>query len=212
MKMTRSTLLTAIGLALSGALGHAEKGTVLKPALAKPGKAVLEEKFDGTQLGKIWMVNKGDWQIKDGAVTGKEKKEDQHPAVLLLNQPNHNSIIQFSFRLEGVKGFNLSYNHAKGHLFRIVVGNDGLSINKDKDKKDAKSKAAVLGKAAGKFEPGRWYTMLVEVKGDKVSVQTDNGVKLEASNRELDVDKTGYRFVTTGASLLLDDLKVWQAE
>ena len=51
--------------------------------------------------------------------------------------------------------------------------------------------------------------MQVEVKGAKVAVQTDNGVKIKGSNPALDVDKTGYRFVMKGESLSLDDVKVW---
>jgi hypothetical protein len=188
----------------------ADKATEIKPVLAKPGKAIFDESFGATALDKKWSVNKGEWKINDGQLVGQEKASDNHPAVLLLGVPNHNSIIQFSFRLDGAKGFNLSYNHAKGHLFRIAINEDGLVMNKDKDKKDAKSKALVLGKAAGKFETGKWYTMLVEVDGDKVSVQTDNGVKVSGNNKELDVDKIGYRFVTKAATVSLDDIKVWE--
>ena len=48
--------------------------------------------------------------------------------MLFLNKPNHNSITQFSFKLEDAKSFNLSYNSAKGHLFRIIVAHDGLTL------------------------------------------------------------------------------------
>ncbi|MBI3879233.1 MAG: hypothetical protein HY301_04115 [Verrucomicrobia bacterium] len=211
MNTKHIVLLTALTLTLPAATCFAGKAADLKPALAKPGKVVFEEGFDAAQLGKTWSVNKGEWQPTDGALVGKVKKSDNHPAVLMLGQPNHNSLIQFSFKFDGNKGFNLSYNSAKGHLFRILITSDGLTVSKDKDKKDAKSKSIELGKSAQKFAPGQWHTMLVEVQGDKVCIQTDNGVKIEAANRELDVDKTGYRFVT-GASVMLDDVKVWQAE
>lgn len=205
-------LSIAISLLASATLCHAGKGTELKPALAKTGKVLAEDNFDASVLAKAWSPAKGDWQPKDGVLVGKEKKSDQHPAVLLLNKPGRDSVIQFSFKLDGAKGFNLSYNHAKGHLFRIAINDDGLVINKDKDKKDPKSRAIVLGKATGKFEAGQWHTMLVEVKGEKVLVQADNGVKAEGSHHELNVDKTGFRFVTRGESVLLDDVKVWAVE
>jgi len=32
-----------------------------------------------------------------------------HAAVLALNQPNRNSAIRFSFKLDGASAFNLSY-------------------------------------------------------------------------------------------------------
>jgi hypothetical protein len=211
MKTKSLLLLTALTCATTSHLCLAGKGTELTPTLAKPGKLLVEDSFAAPELAKTWTVAKGEWVVRDGAVVGKIKKEDNHPAVFILTQPNRNSLIRFSFKLEDAKGFSLSYNSAKGHLFRVSVAADGLTINKDKDKKDPDSKGLVLGKADAKFESSQWYTMLVEIKGDKVAVQTDNGVKIEASNPELDVDKLGYRFVTPGEALLLGDIKVWEA-
>src|SRR5207248_8208711 len=84
-----------------------------------------------------------------------------------------------------------------------------LTINKDKDKNDPNSKPLVLAKADGKFPTGQWQTLLIEFQGDKVAVLADNGVRAEASHPSLKVEKTGYRFVTRGSSLLLDDLTIW---
>jgi hypothetical protein len=84
------------------------------------------------------------------------------------------------------------------------------TADKDKDKKDQSSKPEALAKAEGKFPAGQWHTLLVEIDGARVSVQADNGAKLTASHPGLDVEKTGYRFVTKGQSLLLDDLTIWQ--
>ena len=192
---------------------HAEKNAELKPLIAKAGKVVIEEDFSTTkELAKPWSIAKGDWQVKDGVLAGKEKASDKHAAVLMLAKPNKDSIVQLSFKLDGAKAFDLSFNTLKGHLFRVTVANDGLSLNKDRDKKDPKSKVEVMGKAAVKFEKGKWFTMLVEVKGDKVSVKTDNGVNVQGSGTGLAAEKTGYRFVARGEALSLDDLKVWEAE
>lgn len=188
----------------------AGKSADLKPLLGKPGKETANDSFKGSDLAKTWSIAKGAWQVRDGALVGKEKAEDKHAAVCLLNVPNHDSIIRFSFKLDGTDTLSLSYNHAKGHLFRVNVSPTGVSVATDKDKKDEKSKAAVIGKAEAKFEPGQWYTMQVEVKGPKVAVQTDNGVKIEGSHPALDVDKTGYRFVTRKESLALADVKAWE--
>jgi len=194
------------------AIAWADKGADVRPTWAKPGKAVVQDTFDGPKLGKHWAVNKGDWQVRDGSLVGWEKKEDMHAAVLTLQQPFKDAIMRFSFKREGATGFNLSFNHAKGHLFRVIFNDDGMAINKDKDKKDAASKAMVLGKTDAKFASGEWHTVLVEILGDKVSVQADNGAKLQASHPGLAIEKTGYRFVTRGSLLLLDDVKVWQVE
>ncbi|HVX61305.1 MAG TPA: hypothetical protein VHC19_11900 [Pirellulales bacterium] len=201
---------TIIGLLFFIAAARAEKNAELAPSTTKPGEVLVQDAFDEPQLSKAWAVNKGDWQIAEGALIGREKAEDKHAAVLTLKQPNRNSLLKFSFKLDGAKGFNVSFNHAKGHLFRIGVGDKALTLIKDQDKRDPDSKRAVLARAAGAFSADTWYTMLVEIQGDKVSVQIDNGLKTSASHADLDVDKTGYRFVTRSESLLLDDVTVWR--
>jgi hypothetical protein len=212
MLAVRCVLLVSICCILAPTTARAEKDANLHPVLLKPGKRVAKEVFDGPKLPKGWTVNKGDWQVQGGALVGWEKKEDKHAAVLTLPTPFKSSILRFSFKRDGVTGFNLSFNRAGGHLFRILIADDGLTINKDRDKKEPNSKAVALGKAEGNFATGQWHTLLVEIQGDKVSVQADNGVKLLVSHPSLDIEKTGYRFVTRGSSLLLDDLTIWQVE
>lgn len=205
----RSALMA---FALAAALpGFAAKDADLKPALNQPGRLVVDERFAAGALPSSWGGVQGDWQVRDGAVVGKAKASDAHAAVLFLNQPHRDAIVRFSFKLDGAKNFNLSLNHPKGHLFRVAVAEDGLTLSKDKDKKDPKSKVIQLGKAAGKFEAGKWHTLLLETKGGKVAVQADNGAKVEGSHPELDVDKTGYRFVMKGELLRVTDVKVWEA-
>lgn len=210
MKTSRNTILSTLLVALSPALAFAGKGTDLKPVLATPGKVSAEDSFTSPTLAKTWTVAKGDWQVNGGTLVGKEVAEDKHAAVCALNVPNHDSIIRLSFKLDGSKTLSVSYNHAKGHLFRVNITPAGLIVQTDKDKKDETSKSEQLGKAEAKFEPGQWYTLQIEVKGQKVAVQTDNGVNLEGSHASLDVDKTGYRFVTSGASVALADVKAWE--
>lgn len=206
----KSKLIALTAFTFIANLAFAAKDADIKPALAAPGKIAFESAFESGGLEKPWAMPKGDWQVKDGAIIGKEKASDMHAAVLALGVPRRDSMIRFSFKMDGAKVFQLSFNHAKGHLFRVVVSPDALVVNKDKDKKDEASKGAAMGRAAAKFAPGEWHTMLVEMKGAKVTVQTDNGAKVEAGDPALDVDKTGYRFVTRGESLLLDDVKVWE--
>ncbi len=196
---------------LSAAIAWADKDAPLKPATT-PGKLVFEDDFNEDQLDSHWLTTKGLWQVASGTLVGSERVEDKHAAVLTLKQPNRDSELKFSFKLDGTKAFNLSFNHARGHLFRVVVRDDALVITKDKDKRDPKSKVEQLAKTNADFQPGRWYTMLVEIKGDEVTVQTDNGVRATAHDPRLDVDKTGYRFVTRGSSLVLDDVKVWSLD
>lgn len=211
MRRITAFLVLSVFLIINTA-AKADKDSRLEPTLAKPGAELLTDSFDRGELGSRWAVAKGDWRIVDGAVVGKELKSDQHAAVLSCQRKNHNSILRFSFKLDGTDGFNLSLNHAKGHLFRVIVTPQGLAIRTDKDKKDPNSKSELLGEAKGSFEQGKWYTMLVEMVGDRVAVQTDNGLKAEGQHAGLDVDKPNYRFVTRGESLRLDDVRIWSVK
>jgi hypothetical protein len=212
MKMQRVIVASLIAVAFFATVAQAEKDADLKTLISKASKNVLQEKFDGPKLPKGWAAAKGDFQVKDGTLVGWEKKEDMHAAVLNLQKPFKNSIVRFSFKRDGVTGFNVSFNHPKGHLFRVLINDDNLTIVKDKIKDDPNSKPQVLGKVEGKFPQGQWQTLQIEVVGDRVAAQCDNGAKLEVKAAGLDVEKTGYRFVMRGSTLLLDDVNVWEVQ
>ncbi|MGB0578468.1 MAG: hypothetical protein ACPGVU_02090 [Limisphaerales bacterium] len=184
-----------------------DKGAQLTRSLGKP---MVVDEIKQAKLGNKWQGVKGEWKSVDGAIVGRELKADKHAAVLNFREPNHNSAIQFSFKLDGAKGFNLSFNKKRGHLFRVIVTADGVAVNLDKDKQDPKSKPKRLANTKGRFAQGKWYSMLVTVEGENVSVLTDNGVKLTAKHAAIDQAKPNYRFVMRGGDLLLDDLKIWK--
>ena len=205
-----SAAAIALLLAAIGPL-RAEKNAPLMPESVTAGVA-LQETFDASALPAEWRVNKGQWQVAGGAVVGSEKAEDMHAAVLTLARPFKTAAVRLSFKRDGATGFNVSFNHPKGHLFRVAIADGAMTLSKDKDKKDPQSKVLTLGKAEGKFPAGQWHTLLIEVQGDTVSVRADNGAKIVAKHAGLDVEKTGYRFVLRGATLALDDLTIWQAK
>lgn len=190
----------------------AAKNAKLKPALVTPGEVVLEDSFSGTSLGKRWGVNKGEWKVADGVVKGREKADDKHAAVLTCKVPNRNSAIRLSFKLGQAKQFHLSFNKTRGHLFRVIVTPERLLLRTDKPGKKSKVRPVVLAKAGVKFAADQWYTLLVEVSGDRVSVQTDNGARINGTHSSLDVDKPNYRFILRGDGLQLDDVTIWKAK
>jgi len=196
-------------VALASSPVMAEKNAVLDLKLGETGDITLKETFDGS-MPKPFQSVKGEWTVQDGSLSGKELASDQHAAVMNVQKKNRDSVVRVSFQFEGAtKGFNFSLNHKGGHLFRVVVAPSGLRVNLDKDKKDPASKAVALGSAKVKFKAGEWYTLQVEMKGERVVAQTDNGAIIEISHAKLDTDKPNYRFVMKGDSLKLDDLMVW---
>ncbi len=192
----------------------AEKNVKIDPKIASLGAPVAEVTFDDAgQIGKPMQAAKGAWKLADGVLHGKELKADEHAAVLNYQRKNRNSVVRFSFKLdEDTTGFHFSMNHKKGHLFRVIVSPTKMAVNLDKDKKDPTSKRIVLGSSQGQFEPGNWYTMQVEMVGEQVVVQVDNGASVKASHASLDTDKPNYRFVMRGNSLSIDDLRIWDVK
>lgn len=200
-------------LTVSSSVCLADKNSDISPTLAKPGKVMLSDTFDGETLGKQWAAAKGEWKIKDGAIVAKELKADEHAAVLTCKVKNRDSIVRFSFKLDGTtKGFNFSLNHAKGHLFRVIIAPTGLTVRTDKDKKDKTIKSELIAQAKAKFEQGKWYTLQVEMVGDRVVAMTDNGLKVSGQHPRLDTEKPNYRFVMRGEALSIDDLTIQAAK
>lgn len=211
--MLKSTLCFCLAvMVLAPAFLQAEKNATLKPALVKTGQPTQSEAFDQKKIGKQWAVNKGEWTVSEGLLVGKELPADKHAAVLTWKLPNRNSMLRCSFQLKDAKFFHLSLNHPKGHLFRVMIDKNGMILRTDKDKKDPNSKPITLAKAQGKLDPNQWYTLQLEMQGDQVVAQLDNGLKVAGQHPSLDSQKTGYRFVLKGDTLLLDDMAVWNLD
>jgi hypothetical protein len=203
-------ILSIVVLSVLCATCVADKNTDISPVLAKTTDILLDDSFDRSELGKGWAGVKGDWRTVDGILIGKELPSDKHAAVLNCQKKNRNSVVRFSFRFDRTtKGFNFSLNHAKGHLFRVIVAPTGLTVRTDKDKKDNSIKSEVIAEAKGRFKSGQWYTLQVEMVGDRVVAMTDNGLKVSGQHARLDTDKPNYRFVMRGESLSIDDLRIW---
>ncbi len=206
------TLLSLLSVVCFAVPSLADKNATIEPSIATIGSAIANESFDGDLTPSMQPV-KGDWKTIEGVLVGKELAADKHAAVLNYQKKNRDSVVRFSFKVDNkTEGLSLSLNHSGGHLFRVVVSPSKLTINLDKDKKDPQSKPLVLDSAKGEFEQGKWYTMQIEMVGDRVVAQTDNGISVKAAHPKLDTDKPNYRFVMRGESLSIDDLQIWEAQ
>lgn len=185
------SLLAALILTFSSTLGAAD------PALGSD--------FTSDVLPEGWKGLKGDWKVVDGALVGSELASDQHAAVFSIPDPHVNSTLKMRVRLDGAKGFHLSYNHPKGHLFRLAITDGNATLSMDKDKKDPASKPENLSKKRISLEPGEWVVISCAVEGTKVKV-TVGDVVLEGTHPNLAKEKTGYRFVVQGRSVAFDDV------
>lgn len=187
-------------------------GQTLEPVNLKQGPLLGEDSFDGTTLSDRWHAVMGNWTPSEGILKGSENPAEKHAAVLVYRQPNLDSIVSFRFKLAGIERFSFSLNHQSGHLFRVVVAPQGLLLRKDRDRSNPRSRPINLDFAEGAFSNDDWYSILIEIAGESVWVQTDNGLMVSASHPELAVEKPNYRFVMAGEFLHLDDFKLWEVE
>lgn len=211
----RSLLLPFLPALIAASAFAAE----LTPKLGKKGDLLLEEKFDGKELPKNWNRNTGKLTVADGVLKASEVAADMHAAAFRRPLPLEDAIIFVKFRFEGAKMFHVGFDPApgelkkKGHLFSVIVTPTSWNITEHNDKADSQSTNKALAKATASFEKGRWYELLLEVKGDDVLAQINGMEPLRATSKDFHVKKPGLVFRTGGKDtdeLHLDEVRVWE--
>ncbi len=175
----RTLALLALGL-VSLAAKAAE--TRLQPLLAVPDKVVLKDDFAkaGPVNKEHWGTRQGTrWAIEDGVLRGRPsspefqaKKKDHfgyEPRISAAVTPPQ-FIAEFSVRFSGgavtaiVPFFEFGH-----HVCRIRFSKSGTEVLAD-------GEAMRVAEAKDfKYEAGKWYHVLAEMRGDEVVVQFAGG-------------------------------------
>jgi hypothetical protein len=191
----------------------------LTPHLGAKGKLLLEEKFDGPAVPKGWAANTGTLAIQDGALRASEKAADMHLGAFRYRLPVQDCAVQVDFRFDGGRIFNLGFDPApgelkkKGHLLSVTVSPAQWTIVEHNDKADPASKTKTHASAKTVFEKGKWYTLLLESKGDTVVAQITGKEPLRATGKDFHVKKPGLVFRMGGKdtdAVTFDNVKVWE--
>jgi hypothetical protein len=183
-----------------------------KPTVMTVRGKVLFRGDLGQSFAGGWVAAKGDWKGVDGAMQGAERPADHHAAAARHRLTFRNAVIQYSFKLDGAKATSLSLNDAKGHVCRVVVTAQELSVRKDDHDKTGPDKAAVLKTRKVALEPGRWHTLLVELQGPEMLARIDDETVALGSHPALDVEKTNFGLIVSGASVSFKHLAIWDAQ
>ncbi len=192
-----------------------------EPVLGKKGKVLVEENFDGGVVPKGWSKNTGVLAVAAGALHASELAGEKHVAAFRKLVPLRDCAVQVDFKFAGATMFNLGFDPDKGelkkqgHLFSLVVTPESWSITEHPDKADEKSRAVVRAKAAVKFAPGEWFTLLLEVKGDAVVARVAGREPLRATAKDFHVKKPGLVFRVggkDGQEVRFDNVRVWELQ
>jgi len=143
------------------------------PLLAIPGKIIFESKLDAAP-GEPWKAAKGKWELIEGVWRGSEKPEDKHGAVTRLPNKLPDFIIEYEFKFEGAKATSLSINAPKGHMARIAVMTNTVTVLRDDYDKDGPAKAAIFGRFPVIFANSTWHKVRMEMVGDTVLGKVDD--------------------------------------
>jgi hypothetical protein len=191
----------------------------LEPKLGTKGSLLLEEKFDADSLPKGWAIKNGKVRVAEGALRASQDKEAGRLCLFNCEQPMQDAVLQIDFKFDGGRGINISANpspgelNKHGHLYSVMITPAMWNITEHNDKADRKSQSKALASAAEKFETGKWYTLLLETKGDDIVAQVEGKQPLRASSPDFHVKKPGIEFRVigpTGAEVSFDNLRVWE--
>ena len=192
----------------------------LEPILGKKGRLLREEKFDGDTLPTGWSIKSGGVRVADGALhAGQKKERDGRLCLFNCAQPMQDAAIQIDFKFGGRGGLNVSVNPSPGeltkhgHLFSVMITPSMWNITEHNDKSDRNSRSKALASAPETFEPGRWYTLLLENKGDEVLARVEGKKPLRAASKDFRVKKPGIEFRVAGRDneeVSFDNLRVWE--
>jgi hypothetical protein len=169
-------------------------GADLEPMLGERGKLLLDETFSGAELPSGWTRNAGNLRVADGVLRINEVAADKHVAAKLLH-----------FGYDPASGEVKS----KGHLFTVAITPTSWSLTENLGKNQT------IAEAPATFDAGRWYTLLIECRGDEVAAQAAGGPPLKGHAPDFHVKKPGLVFRAGGAedqSVLIDNLRVWELQ
>lgn len=189
--------------------------------LARKGEVLLENAFNETAFGAPWTRQFGKLEIADGALRASQQASDNHPCAFRRPLPLQDAVVQVDFRFQGARMLHVGFDPAKGelkktgHLFSVVLTPERMALLEHQDKSNPASKNQERASASAAFETGKWYTLVLEMKGQEVAAHVLGiDAKLRAASPDFACKKPGLVFRVMSkdeGSAQLDNLKVWRA-
>lgn len=208
----------------------------MTPVLGQPGEMVYAASFDGLDMS-VPKTKLGKLEVADGVLRLEERKADHHQAAVSLydvgNQkaprPLHDFLMRADFQWDGARDFQIGFNRMGGLAKKAADGTHWevaphcLTIAFRQPAEPTKRHEWVvqdnsvepfvdLGNLPLILESGRWYRILIEVKGEEVSVQLSNGQAIRGKAKNPDDPKAAPILrcqSEEGKGVLFDNIQVW---
>lgn len=196
------------GACLSTLAAHSTQAEE-KALLAIPGKLIYENALS-SGLSDPWKAAKGAWDGASGSLRGSEKPEDKHGAVARMPNKLGDFVLEYEFKFEGAKSTSLSINAAKGHLARILITPQFVTIQKDDSDHEGPDKAVVFARFPSDLKPGTWHKVRMEMVGDTMLGKVDDLVAW-GSHDSFKQERTSPGLTVAGQSVDFRNLKLTEA-
>ena len=174
----------------------------LPPPVTKPaahvlppvaGKAVLDTAFDKVP-GAPWVIVRGKWVAKEGAVWGSEKVADQIAAAMRYPLKQTDGDIQYELSLPATAGHTLRIaGKDKDQVLLIQISPRRVAVTDSASGK-------ILAQVPAKFVAKAWLPVRACFRGSELTVQVA-GVTAKASSPLLAEPKTAFAFMAHGEDL-----------
>lgn len=193
----------------------------LKPLLAVPDQVVLQDKFEkeGAFNKQQWGARQGtQWEVKEGVLSGRPstpeyqaKKKDHFGYEPRISAPITPAqfIAQFSVRFSnGSETAIVPFMEFGHHVCRLRLSKGGAELLADGESiRVAETKDL-------KFEPGKWYHALAEMKGEEFVIQFADGPTIYARHagfaKAPEKGGNGLGFAgPKGGTAEIDDVTIW---
>lgn len=206
-------LLLPLLVAMEAAEKKSKDAKPAEPPLAKTlmttrGPVMFSDPFSADTFKSLWGVHGGDWSVVENTLRSADNGGGHHPQIVHRLKMK-DVVVQARFRIDGANWMGFSFGNSE-HVLRVMINKEAFEVVKMSGT-GATTKGERLDRQAMKWEPGRWYTMLIEWNGAEVVAQVDDQFVLYGSSETLNVDKGSILLINGGSHAWFDDLTIWEA-
>lgn len=188
-----------------------------------PGQLITAEAFDRAESlapkGTAgWRGGIGEWQVEGGVLHAKDEKPSParpngHEAVCEYVTELGDLIMTAEFKLgtSPQVGFVCrDTNNPNHHLGRIVVTPNSILLQKMSGI-SKQTKKEILQTIDTKFDPEKWYAIVIEISGDQWSAHVGSHT-LQSRNDRFKDPKGRIGMVAKGEGAQFKNVAVWKAQ
>ena len=189
--------------------GKAQEPPLAKTLMTTRGQVLFSDPFSGDTFKSLWDSHGGDWSVVDNTLRSGDSAGGGHHPQIVHRLKMKDVVVQCRFRIDGANWMGFSFGD-KEHILRVMINKEAFEVVKMSGT-GATTKGERLDRQTMKWEPGRWYTMLIEWNGPEVVAQVDDQFVLYGTSETLNVDKSSILLINGGSHAWFDDLTIWEA-